>query len=279
MKDSKTILNGHLFLSIALQALIVVLLALPPLEPWREKASELTTLPSTAFWIPLLGLMLVANVLIFRRVGKHFVEPFQSLYGQTKLGSSSIAFKKKSMNLEEDHLKHFIESQSLKSADLELEVGRMESEVERISQLANVSPDEIDALRAELKAAAVEKESVANKLISEQANAANLQKEIVTLRRELKQHKHELLTLQSETQQNAETTQENPLSSILVERLKTPLSLINNLAWRLAKSWADTPPAQIREGLEEITRHSEEQLELLKQYDSKSGNTGERKAL
>lgn len=279
MKDSKTILKGHLILNISLQTLIVLLIALPPLETYRSKLSDLTGLPSSAFWIPLLALLLLVNILIFRRIGRHLVAPLQELFNQTKLGSSSIAFKKKSMNSEEDHLKHFIESLTLRSADLEQEVARMEAEVERIAELAQTSPEEVEALQAKLKAAAVENEEFASKLVGEQSNAAKLEKEIVALRRELKQRNRELETLQGEVKLQVESSESAPLTSILVERLKTPLSLINNLAWRLSKSWEETPPAKIREGLDEIGRHSEEQLELLKRYESETQSEQERDAL
>ncbi|MBK1877776.1 hypothetical protein [Pelagicoccus mobilis] len=282
MKDSKTILNRHLWLSLSLQVLIIILIALPPLEPYRTKISEVTNLPSSAFWIPLLALLLGANILLFRHLSSHLVLPFQDLFKQTKLGSSSIAFKKKSMNTEEDHLKHFIESQTLRSSELEQEVARMESEVDRINELAKISPEEIDSLQTKLRAAAIEKDEFATKLVAEQTNAAKLEKEILSLRRDLKRTNRELESLQNEESSRsfeAQVPAASPLSSILVEKLKTPLSLINNLAWRLAKSWADTPPAKIREGLQEITRHSEEQLELLKRYESETRGSEERDAL
>lgn len=265
MKDSKTILKRHLALCLTLQALIVVLIALPSLDPYRAKLAELTTLPTSAFWIPLLGLLLVANILVIRRVSRTLVSPLQDLVHQTKLGTASIAFKKKSMNAEEDHLKHYIESQALRSADLEQEVVRMENEVERITELAAVSPEEFERLQDKLKAAHQAADSHASQISAEQKKAEDLEKQISDLRRELKQANRELESLQSENQE-ATQAQAGSISSILVEKLNTPLNLINNLAWRLAKSWADTPPNKIREGLEEISRQSEEQLELLKKY-------------
>lgn len=282
MKDSKTILNRHLWLSLSLQILIVILIALPPLEPYRVKLSEATTLPISAFWIPLLALLLGANVLLFKQLSSHFVLPFQDLFKQTKLGSSSIAFKKKSMNFEEDHLKHFIESQALRSSELVQEVARMEAEVERVNELAAISPEEIDTLQNKLRAIAGENEEFSNKLVEEQANTTKLEKEILALRRELKRTNRELETIQNQERSHSFDSQaatSSPLSSILVEKLKTPLSLINNLAWRLAKSWADTSPAKIREGLQEITRHSEEQLEVLRRYENEMQSGEERDAL
>jgi len=281
VKDSKTILNRHLWLSLSLQVLIVILIALPPLEPYRTKISEVTNLPTSAFWIPLLVLLLFANGLLFRHLSSHLVHPFQELFKQTKLGSSSIAFKTKSKNFEEDHLKHFIESQALRSSEMEQEISRMENEVERINALAQISPEEIDALKRKLSAAADVQEEYSAQLAVEQSNSTKLEKEIFSLRRELKQSYRDFETLQNEAATQAiESPQENPpLSSILVEKLKTPLSLINNLAWRLSQSWADTPPAKIREGLKEITRHSEEQLELLKRYENEAGDEEQRDAL
>ncbi|EDY84368.1 hypothetical protein VDG1235_3999 [Verrucomicrobiia bacterium DG1235] len=279
MKDSKTILKRHLILSLTLQALIVTLIALPPLEVYRAKIAEIIQLPAGVFWIPFLALLLAGNAIVFRRLNKRLVHPLQELVHQTKLGAASIAFKKKSMNTEEDNLKHFIESQALRSTDLEQEVTRMEGEVERISELAAISPEEIDKLHAKLKAAAEETETYANQFKSEQKLAESLEKQIAELKKELKQRNREIETLHEDAREQSAEYRGAPLSSILVEKLKTPLSLINNLSWRLAKSWADTPPAQIREGLEEISKQSEEQLELLKKYHVEDDSQTSRDAL
>ncbi|MDQ8181179.1 hypothetical protein [Pelagicoccus sp. SDUM812005] len=278
MKTSKSILARHALLIQTLQVLIVVAIALPPLEPYRQQLSELIQLPVSALWIPLLGLLLVLNFLLFRRIGSHLVEPTEELVNQTKLGTASIAFKKKSKNFEEDHLKHFIESQALRSADLENEVSRMEGEIERITELSKVTPDEFDALQGQLKAVTEAKEKSDSQVIAEQSAVAKLEKELLLLRRELKQANRELETALEESDQQLRTGSHAPLSSILVERLKTPLSLINNLSWRLAKSWAETPPSQVREGLEQITRHSQEQLELLKKYEAEENENAQRDA-
>ncbi len=268
MKNSKSILARHALLLQTLQVLIVVIIALPQLDPYRQQLAELTKLPVSFFWIPFLVLLLVFNFILIRRLGSHLVEPSEELVNQTKLGTASIAFKKKSMNFEEDHLKHFIESQALRSADLESEVNRMEGEIERVTELSKVTPDEFDALNAKLKTTADAKTASDAQVATEQENVAKLEKELLMLRRELKQANRDLDTALEENDQHIHSSNHAPLSSILVEKLKTPLSLINNLSWRLAKSWADTPPAQVREGLEEITRHSEEQLELLKKYEA-----------
>ncbi len=269
MKPSKSILARHALLIQTLQVLIVVIIALPPLDPYRQQLAELVKLPVSAFWIPLLAILVLANVFVFRRIRVHLVTPTEELVNQTKLGAASIAFKKKSMNAEEDNLKHFIESQALRSADLEQEVTRMEGEIERICEISKITPDEYDELQAKLKATTEAKEKSESEIIAEKGNVARLEKELLLLRRELKQANRDLDTLRDENSQVLHSGDHAPLSSILVEKLKTPLSLINNLSWRLAKSWADTPPAQIREGLEEISRHSEEQLTLLKKYERK----------
>ncbi len=267
MKTSKSILARHAFLIQSLQVLVVLLIALPPLAPYRQQLSELTHLPASAFWIPLLGILLLLNLALFRHIGSCLVEPTEELVNQTKLGTAGIAFKKKSKNFEEDHLKHFIESQALRSEDLETEVARMEGEVERIMELSKVSPEEFEALQRQLKSTVEAKEKSDSQIIAEQSKVAQLEKDLLLLQRELKQANRELENARAEADQSLHASDHAPLSSILVERLKTPLSLINNLSWRLAKSWAETPPSQVREGLEEITRQSEEQLELLKKYE------------
>lgn len=280
MKSSKTILTRHLVLGVLLQVLVVLLIALPALEPYRIQAAELSGIPRSALWIPLLGILVVAHLFMLRRLLTHVVHPVQELVHQTRLGSASFAFKKKSMNSEEDHLKHFIESHSLKYAEMEQEVTRMENEVERISELAKTPPEEIDALRQNLDKATRKAEDQVGKLAAEQKRANDLERDMESLRRDLKRRGRELESLREELSEQSSDGEDAPLHSILAERLRNPLNLINNLSWRLAKSWADTPPSQIREGLEEISRQSEEQLELLKKYQVEKRPTGaERDAL
>lgn len=266
MKTSKSILARHALLIQSLQVFVILIIALPPLEPYRQQVAELTRIPVSAFWIPILGILLIVNFLLFRRIGSRLVEPAEELVNQTKLGTASIAFKKKSKNSEEDHLKHFIESQALRSADLETEIARIEGEIERVTELSNVKPEEFEALSDKLKATSEAKERSDSQVIAEQSKVATLEKDLLLLRRELKRANRDLETFREEGELPLPDTHA-PLSSILVEKLKTPLSLVNNLAWRLSKSWAESPPEQVDEGLEEIIRQSGEQLELLKKYE------------
>ncbi|MBC2607000.1 hypothetical protein [Pelagicoccus albus] len=268
MKDSKTILNRQVALSLLFQILIVALLALPQLDEYRQQLAEITKLPTSAFWIPLLGILLLGNFLILSRIGTSLVEPLEELVDQTRMGAATIAFHKKSKNAEEDHLKHFIESQSLRTADMEQEIVRMENEVDRISELAKTSPEEIDALRMEIANLQSAKEDSDSQILKEQTNAAGLEKELIAIRRELKMRNRELETVRNESAALAKETAEDgrPMSVVLAEKLKTPLNVIRNLAGRLSQSWEDTPPSQIRDGLEEISKQSEEQFAVLKKY-------------
>lgn len=283
MKESKTILNQRIALSLLLQIAVVVIIALPELEPYRDQISEQTSFSKTLFWIPLLGLLFLLQLMILSGIGKKIVAPLEELVNQTKLGAKSIAFQKKSKNLEEDHLKHFIESQALRAIDLEAEVNRVELELERISQVAKTPPEEIDAMRAQIETADQAKADLKEKIEEEKANTAEIDKKMQELRRQLKAKKLELETVlfnqkkagfeavesnEVETQTETETQvdDDSPLPTSLIDRLLTPLNLINNLSWRLAKSWEETPPAKIREGLEEISKQSEDQIELLKQH-------------
>lgn len=279
MKESKTILARHSLLILTFQVLIVILVALPPLEPYRQQLAEIIHFPVSAFWIPLLAILTIVNLIALRRIRANLVRPLEDLVAQSKQGTVSIAFKNKSRNLEEDHLKHFIESQSLRSSDLELEVTRMEHEVESMIELTSVSPEEVESLRSKVAEAETQKEELSSEVVSEQTKAAKLENDLIAMRRELKQAKRELETLRNEAETETNIGDLPPLTSILVEKLKTPLSLINNLAWRLSKSWADTPPAKVREGLEEISKHSEEQLALLKKYQVEETSEEERGAL
>ncbi|MDQ8184887.1 hypothetical protein [Pelagicoccus sp. SDUM812002] len=286
MKESKYILNQRIALSFFLQAAIVTLIALPELDPYRAQLSELSTLPEKYFWIPLLILMLLLQMPILSGIGTKVVDPLEELVNQTKLGANSIAFKKKSQNSEEDHLKHFIESQALRAIDLEAEVNRLEGEIERINQVAETPPEEIDEMREKIAKADQTKAALQNTIAEEKSKTEEQEKRGNELRRQLKATKLELETvlfnqrrsrmepaelesevLPSESVQPTEFDETLPTS--LVEKLLTPLNLIHNLSWRLAKAWAETPPAQIREGLEEISMQSENQIALLKQHRAK----------
>lgn len=289
MKESKAILTRHLVLSLILQALAVIIIALPPLEPYRVQVANLTQIPVSALWIPILGIFLIINYFILRRIGQFLVAPSEELVNQTKLGASSFAFKKKSKNAEEDHLKHFIESICVRSVGLEQELNRMENEIERMNDAAKISPDEIDQLRGKVDKAEAKSVESAKLLATEQERSTRLEKELAASKRELKHALRELEEIRDDfdnrsaktTKQELEVVSAGEPTSILVERLRNPLNLINNLSWRLAKSWADTPPSQIREGLQEICKQSEEQLELLKKYrvTERSDDEEERDAL
>lgn len=268
VKPSKSILSRHAVYLLVIQVVIVVLIALPQLDPYKLQLAQATKAPVSFLWIPPLLLLIVANVLLFRRMRERLVTPNEELVNQTKLGTASIAFKKKSMNAEEDDLKHFIESQVFRSEELELEVSRLENELEHISKISKITPEEHDALLTKLKKAKEEKQAMDEKLQSGEKKIQSFEKENLLLRRELKQKDRELETLQEESREQLLSNNQDPQNTLLVGKLKTPLSLINNLSWRLAKSWAETSPAQIKEGLEEINRHSEEQLELLKRFET-----------
>lgn len=266
-------------LSLGLQTAAFLVITLPPLAPYREKFASLFRLPTEALWIPVLVIAVIVNYLIFKRIGKHLVVPAEELVNQTKLAASSFAFKKKSMNAEEDHLKHFIESICLRSVELEQEVTRMENEVERIAETTSITPDDIDSLNMKIENSEKKTLETSKLLANEQERSNQLEKELAEAIRDRKRALRELETLKEEIE-NAVPPPPAPApevvasndepTSLLVERLRNPLNLINNLSWRLARSWADTPPSQIREGLEEICKQSEEQLELLKKYRSTS---------
>lgn len=274
-------------LSLGLNTAAILLISLPPLASTREQLSTGTGIPGSTLWIPVLAITLVANYLIFKRIGKRLVVPSEELVSQTKLAASSFAFKKKSMNAEEDHLKHFIESICLRSVELEQEVNRMENEVERISESTSITPDDIDALNDKVTNAEEKFVASSKELANEQERSARLEKELSEAIRERKRALRDLETLREDLENAAPppppeviaSNEESEPTSLLVERLRNPLNLINNLSWRLARSWADTPPSQVREGLEEICKQSEEQLELLKKYRSTSDEDSERDAL
>lgn len=249
-----------------MQVLIVVLIALPALAEYRQRAAELLRIPLSAIWIPLLAILLIVDFIILKRLHTYIGNPLRHLVKQTKLGSASFAFKKKSMNFEEDHLKHFIESQALKVNEMEQEVNRMEVEVDRAVSVSKVSPEELDALEQKLEKATLALEGQLKQLADSDNARTQLEREVESLKRSLKEANRELDALKREATAREEEGEEASFSSILVEKLKDPLTLINNLSWRLAKAWADTPMTQMREGLEEISKQSEEQLELLKKY-------------
>lgn len=268
MKKSKTILTQHFLLIATLQVLILLVANLPHLDPYRQKLADSSSIPIAVFWVLALAVLLIGTQLIQRRLGSRLVEPLEELVNQTKLGAASIAFKKKSKNTEEDHLKHFIESQAFRSEELEQEVGRMEGEVERIMANSQVSPEELESLRDQLQTKEHFTQNLATQLEFEQSKGAKLEKELLQLRRDLLHRNRELDELRETSGVASGSDHSLTISSDLVENLATPLKLINNLSWRLAKSWDETTPAQIREGLEELCKQSEEPLKLLKLYPS-----------
>ena len=271
MKDSKSLLARHFALSILLQILAVVVIALPPLADARAAAAQALRMPPTALWIPILGLLILGNALLMRRLGTFIVEPLVHLVNQTKLGASTFAFKKKSMNAEEDTLKHFIEAQALRHAEMEQEVIRMEEVAQRAEEVSRITPLQLAEIEGKLEAAAIKADKNRQHISNLEKAKADLERQVDELKRELKHRYRELEDLREGSSLRpapAERADGGSLSSLLAERLKGPLSLISNLSWRLSKSWAELPPAQIRDGLQEISQHAEEQLEVLKKYQT-----------
>ncbi len=278
MKDSKTILLRYLLLAAALQVAVILFLALQPLEHIRATVADAIRLPAHTLWIPLLVLLVGSDLLILRRLDRLLAKPFQQLVRQTKHGNSNFAFKTRSMNLEEDHLKHFVESLSLRHGEMEQELVRMETELDKAVATSKVSPEQLDQLNAKLEKAGQDSEELLRQIAELEKAKSAVERELGTTRSNLRLRSQELTELQNATMgRSSGTSQDASPSSILIEKLRNPLALISNLAWRLAKSWDETPMAQVREGLEEISKQSQEQLELLKKYQNLSHDANEPK--
>lgn len=281
MKDSKTILFRHFILSVLLETLAIAAIAMPSLQPARERVAAALHVPQSALWIAALALLVLLNAFLARRLRSHLVEPLVHLVNQTKLGAASFAFKKKSMNTEEDTLKHFIESNSLRFAEMEQEVQRMEELVQRAESVSKLTPDQVaqieqsrdDALekaqQTELRLAEAEKELIA------------LERRVDELKRELKTRNRELESIRLGDEAVAAPIGNGAanFAYMLAEKLHNPLSLIANLSWRLAKSWDVTSPIQFRDAMSEINKQSEEQLEMLKKYQRRDNDAEERDAI
>ncbi|MDQ8201373.1 hypothetical protein [Pelagicoccus sp. SDUM812003] len=269
MKKSHSILVNHLQIGLVAKAALFAFAALPQLQETRELLSSQIHVPADLLWILALVAIVAIDLGLLKRLKTRLVSPLEHLVDQTKLGANTFAFKKKSMNKEEDHLKHFIESHALKLVDLEQEVARMEDEVHKVERYSAFSPSDIEELQAAVKDAQEATREAEKQIASLESRAESLETEKKELRKELKASLRELEDLQNSlAKRSAKSGETADLSSVLIEKLRDPLALISNLSWRLSKSWDDTPPARIREGLDEIGRQAEEQLALLKKYET-----------
>ena len=251
VKDSKTILSQHFLVGVLMQIGAIALITLPALDQYRARAAELLRIPESTFWLIVIGLLIAGNALIARRLHRRVVIPLKDLVKQTRLSQSSFAFKKVSRNAEEDSLKHFIESLTLRQTEMEQEMARMQAEtdLEGIRDRELAALDKVEELQREidsLKQALNESET---KLSHANASTDALETELEALRHAPSMPKA--------------TFQPKQIDREVLDRIKTPLILINHLSWKLAKTWADTPLSKMRDGFIEINKQSDAQLEQL----------------
>lgn len=264
MKDSKTIITQHLLSTLFIQVIFVLSIALPQLEPLRTAAEQNLRLPAGTMWIVLFAILFVCTAILLGRLYKRISTPLSQLVEQTKVGTASFAFKTKSMVAEEDFLKHYIEGKALKFAEIEQEILNMQEEIEKVEAISKISPEEHQALSTKIAKIEGEAKELQEQLAEEQQTNAKLTSNLNTTEKALS--KTSRVLEQNRLEQNAPTP-EPPNQAPITEhlpRITTTLSLIANLSWRLAKSWAESSPADMRDGFQEINRHSQEQLDALK---------------
>lgn len=261
MKHSKSIITQHLVLNLLLQVIIIVAICLPELAPYRALAETTVRLPSGTIWMPLLGILVIANIFSLSRLRKKISVPLQQLVNQTKLGSSTYAFKTKSVIGEVDYMKHFIESRALKFDEIEQEVQRMQNEVEKAESISRIQPAEYERLSKELESAKAETATLKNSLEDQARDRKRLENNLNLTEKALRQSKRDYDELRYEQSSGASNDQAD-LSSLL-ERVTGSLSIINNLSRRLAESWADSTPGEMRDAFKEINNESQTQLDEL----------------
>jgi len=267
LRKSKGIILTYALLSLFVTAMSGLLATFSPLL----SESGLANAPVERRFAGAIGIMLIVNTLVFLRLKRLLVDPYESLSRQTKLEAAAFAFKQRSSSAEEDQLKHFIEKITLRTVDLRDEINRLESELAQANESVGLPPSQISALRQAAEAARLANGEKEHELTAVKERNIRLGKELERVRERLVQSQLELKRRQLEKPGIGFSGDYKQAGGPALEHLHDPLSLINNLSWRLAKTWTETPPAKVMEGLEEISRLSEELLDLVKRKGVPTG--------
>jgi len=238
----------------------------PPLI--RETIAGLGGLAAEALWIPSIVLVVAVNYTILKIFKRTISEPLLHIAQEIELNKpGSYAFKSTSRNEEEKALKHFVESQSLRSTEMETQIDDLENERDHAKKDLEVALEKAARATQELEETLVAKAEIRETAERLKAKNTVFKQELDTERankvgNEVQKRADEIYH-QMERAVEAAAYKKIWLPSIL-EEVKTPAKLISDIATRIERSWDDTPLNKLKIEVEEINRHCDEQLRLLK---------------
>ena len=273
MKSIKSIHTRYLLASTAIHSLLILFLALPALDEIRAKIAELGGLTQSSLWIPAIVLIVAVNYVILKLFKRTISEPILHVAKEIELNKpGTYAFKSISENAEEKALKHFVESQSLRTAEMEILIEDLEIERDQAMRELEVALEKTERSAKELVEALASKSDIRETAERLKAKNTVLKQELETARKQKVgnevQKRADEIYAQMERAVESAAYKKIWLPSVLQE-LKTPAKIIRDLANRIDRSWGDTSLNKLKHEVDEISRQCVSQLKLLNEISKR----------
>ncbi len=257
------------------QLAAMLFLTTPYLEGSRAFIATSLGLDASGIWIPVSLILLIMTCTVLVRLIWLLANPISELAKRSERGQiGGYAFKKKSKSREEDALKHFIDSQSLKANEMEQQVEELEEEINRLNEEFDAfsGKDEeqeqtIMELRKQLRSANNELETLKEDNTSLESALAMERNSKVGM--EVEKRTGEIYA-QMEKAMNQRASNTSWMPSVLQE-LKTPITIIKKTSKRLLDSWGEVSFSRLKDDIQEIDTQSDLQISILESESSASG--------
>ncbi|MDQ8181123.1 hypothetical protein [Pelagicoccus sp. SDUM812005] len=264
MKASSSILTVHLAAIVVAQVAALAVLCYSELAEFRTSIEDELGISRDALWIIVGVAIVVFTLLIFRDLKRKVISPIEQIVQETKQGGSSFAFKKRSYTSEEDCLKHYLEGQSLRHAEMEQEVVRMEEEAAKARSVAEVSPEEFWGLREALSKARSRIEEYRKELDLRDKELARADDSLKVSESELRRISIELEELRKREQARLDGSHESlSIPRSRLNELQRSLSEICKESRHFKGEWANSTPTAVRDAFSTISARASEQWDAL----------------
>jgi len=269
VKSIQTQLQRAFWLCIALQIAAVAFMTIPQLEAVRANLAGSIGLSSSLLWLPIGALLSLSFLGVLKALSLAVANPMETLAHHARDGElAEIVLEKRSSLYEEDTFKRFFEKQTQKVSDIKGRFDDLESSLaaanEQVASLASLSERQAreleqsettqHALQVRNKTLAAENEVLESTLETERKSKIG---------REVKMRAEEIY--QQMERAVAQASAQSIWIPNLIEQLKTPAALINDLSQRLESTWKQTSIDRLGQEIAEIRRQSDLQRSLLDQ--------------
>lgn len=267
MKTIQTQLKRAFSICIALQIAAIAFMTIPQFEGIRTTLAGSLNLSSSLLWLPIGLLLVIGFIIALKALNLVVAKPIETLARHARDGDSAgFVFQKKSSLDEEAILKRFFEEQTQKTLDAEGQFDGLKQSLaqanDQIGTLASLSERQARELaqfeqsqrelRVSNQSLSAENEVLSTTLESERKTKVG---------REVKMRAQEIYAQMERAV--AQSSARSIWIPNLIEQLKTPTVLINDLSRRLESSWQQTSLERLGEEIAEIRHQSDLQRTLL----------------